>query len=48
MDKRKIFISAHPTDRYLDLEPMVDAINKIDGCIAIYNPVPLERTSHFP
>ena len=48
MDKRKIFISAHPTDRYLYLEPKVNAINEIDGCIAIYNQIPNDKGPSIP
>lgn len=48
MNKRKIFISAHPTDRYMYLEPTVNVINEIDDCTAIYNPVPNDKGPTIP
>ena len=46
--KRKIFISAHPTDRISFLEPLVNVINDIEDCVAVYNHVPNDKGPDIP
>ena len=46
--KRKIFISAHPIDRYAYLDAVADAINVLDGCEAIYNLNPNDNGPFIP
>ncbi len=47
-EKRKIFISAHPTDRCDYLQLLVDSINEIEDCIAVYNTVPNDKGPTIP
>ena len=47
-EKRKIFISAHPTDRCDYLQPLIDSINEIENCVAVYNPVPNDKGPTIP
>ena len=47
-EKKKIFISAHPNDRYLYLDRIVGAINGIEGFEALYNPIPNDRGPSIP
>jgi hypothetical protein len=46
--KRRIFISAHPVDRYQYLEPIVAAIESTGSCTAVYNPVPADGLPSLP
>lgn len=46
--KRKIFISAHPADRYEYLGVIADAINETGSCEAVYNPVPNDKGPFLP
>ena len=46
--KRKIFISAHPADRYDYLEAIANAIEHTENCEAIYNPAPNDKGPFLP
>ena len=46
--KRKIFISAHPADRYEYLQALVDAVNETGSCEAVYNPIPNDKGPFLP
>ena len=45
MKKQKIFISAHPADRYEWLDLVVDAIESTEVYTAVYNPTPSDSDS---
>jgi len=46
--KRKIFISAHPADRFEYLGRVEEAVNRTENCIAVYNPAPNDHDTSFP
>lgn len=46
--KRKIFISAHPIDRYEYLDAIAATINEIEDCVAVYNPAPNDKGPALP
>ena len=48
MEKKKIFISAHPADRYEWLERVVAAIESTAVCTALYNPTPHDKGEGLP
>ncbi len=48
MEKKRIFISAHPADRYEWLDTVVEAIEATEACTAIYNPVPSDKGPSLP
>lgn len=47
-EKRRIFISAHPLDRYEYLEPLVTAIESTGSCTAVYDPAPTDGAPALP
>lgn len=46
--KRRIFISAHPADRYEYLEALAGAIESTGTCTAVYDPAPAEGIPALP
>ena len=46
--QRKIFISAHPADRYGLIEQVAEAIGRAEGCTALYHPAPSDRGPFLP
>ena len=46
--KRRIFISAHPADRYGLIERVAEAINAAEGCVAAYHPAPNDKGPFLP
>ena len=48
MEKKRIFISAHPADRYEWLDTVAEAIESTEVCTAIYNPVPSDKGDGLP
>ena len=48
MEKRRIFISAHPVDRYEWLDTVVSAIESTGACTAIYNHTPSDKGDALP
>lgn len=43
MDKKRIFISAHPVDRIDWLDRIVETVESTERCTAVYNPVPSDK-----
>ena len=46
--KRRIFISAHPADRYGLIERVAEAIERAEGCEAVYHPAPSDKGPFLP
>ena len=46
--KRKIFISAHPNDRWENLDKVVDAINGTEDMVAVYDLAPSDGRRGIP
>ena len=46
--QRKIFISAHPADRYGLIEQVAAAIERAEGCTALYYPAPNDKGPFLP
>ena len=46
--RRIVFVSAHPTDRYEFLSPVIDAIEASGECVAVYNPAPRDEGDTIP
>lgn len=46
--QRRIFISAHPADRYGLIEQVAAAIERAEGCTALYHPAPNDKGPFLP
>ena len=45
---RRIFISAHPADRYGLIDRVAEAVNAVDGCVAVFHPAPSDKGPFLP